>query len=521
MHNNYFFLKQLSLTLGSRIREFVIDSCFSQNKDELVFHLVRDQEEFWIKADLKNQFSCLSFPGEFSRARKNSIDLFPETIGCQVLEVCPYDYERAFALRLENCLTLVFKLFGNFSNILLFRNKECVSVFKHGTGDEAKISLETLHRQCTLPGNDELLTLDSLKKRIPAFDKHILEYLVRHGFRDNLDTTCQHKLLSDTLAYLQNPIFHVTGEGSSVKLSLLPDIPQGEQFTDPLEAINHLYNEYQKGYWLENQKNTLARELQQRLKKTRNYLKKSEEKLQELLKAGSYQQTGDIIMANLSKLKTGQEKAELYDFYSDRVVSIKLKKNLSPQRNAEQYYRKAKNQRIEISTLKKNIEQKKNDAHIIQEHVQSLSCISDIKDLRSFARHSGLIKKDKERAAEPPRFKVYDHLGFRILVGRNAKNNDELTFQFGYKDDLWLHAKDVKGSHVLVKYQPGRNFPKPVIEMAAQLAAYYSGYKNSDTCPVICTPRKYVRKSKGMPPGAVLVDREEIIFVKPQDHGSN
>ena len=131
---------------------------------------------------------------------------------------------------------------------------------------------------------------------------------------------------------------------------------------------------------------------------------------------------------------------------------------------------------------------------------------------------NNLIKTSKESPPETPRFKMYEHMGFRILVGRNAKNNDELTFQYGYKEDLWLHAKDVKGSHVLIKYQSGQNFPKPVIRYAAELAGYYSGNKNANTCPVIYTPRKYVRKSKGLPAGAVMVDKEEIIFVNPREH---
>ena len=130
---------------------------------------------------------------------------------------------------------------------------------------------------------------------------------------------------------------------------------------------------------------------------------------------------------------------------------------------------------------------------------------------------NGLSKKENQAESQKPIFKVYEYMGFQILVGRNAKNNDELTFKYGYKEDLWLHAKDVKGSHVLIKYQSGKNFPRPVIQVAAQLAAFYSSNKNTNTCPVIFTPRKFVRKSKGLPAGAVFVDKEDIIFVKPGD----
>ena len=101
-------------------------------------------------------------------------------------------------------------------------------------------------------------------------------------------------------------------------------------------------------------------------------------------------------------------------------------------------------------------------------------------------------------------------------MGRNAQANDELTLKYGYKEDLWLHAKDVAGSHVLIKHQSGKNFPKDVIERAAQLAAYHSKRKTDTLCPVVVVPRKFVRKRKGDPAGAVMVDREEVIMVEPR-----
>jgi predicted ribosome quality control (RQC) complex YloA/Tae2 family protein len=195
-----------------------------------------------------------------------------------------------------------------------------------------------------------------------------------------------------------------------------------------------------------------------------------------------------------------------------------MKTNLSPQKNAENYYRKAKNQKIEINTLEKNIESRIKQVQQLTEFLEIIESHNDLKQLRIFASKNGLIKKKNEPTTDKPLFKIYEHMGFQILVGRNAKNNDELTFKYGYKEDLWLHAKDVKGSHVLIKYRPGTNFPRPVIQIAAQLAAYNSSNKNSDTCPVIFTSKKYVRKSKGMPAGAVFLDKEDIIFVRPSDY---
>ena len=106
-------------------------------------------------------------------------------------------------------------------------------------------------------------------------------------------------------------------------------------------------------------------------------------------------------------------------------------------------------------------------------------------------------------------------------MGKGARQNDELTQRHTHKDDLWLHAKDVAGSHVVVKYQSGKPFPETVIEKAAQLAAWYSKRKNDSMCPVLYTPKKYVRKPKGSAPGAVVVEREKVILVTPGNPFSN
>ncbi|MEL7006397.1 MAG: NFACT RNA binding domain-containing protein, partial [Bacteroidota bacterium] len=104
---------------------------------------------------------------------------------------------------------------------------------------------------------------------------------------------------------------------------------------------------------------------------------------------------------------------------------------------------------------------------------------------------------------------------FDIYIGKNARANDELLRKYAFKEDLWLHAKDVSGSHVLVKHKAAKPFGAPVIEKAAQLAAYYSKRKNDTLCPVIYTPRKFVRKRKNDPPGAVVVEKEKVLLVEP------
>ncbi|MGD9327634.1 MAG: NFACT RNA binding domain-containing protein [Cyclobacteriaceae bacterium] len=517
MHNNYFFLRKLAESLENRFIGFSSEACFSQNKDELILAFVKGPAEFWIRADLKNQFSCLSFPDDFRRARKNSIDIFPEIIGKSVTGIQTYTHERAFSIILDHEINLLFKLFGNNSNALLYKDGRCVNVFKHDTTDENKIDPGTLDRTIISHEDDNSFTLDGLREMIPSFDKNILKYLETKGFTNSMNLKIKKDMVNDTLILLDDPVFYVYPVKDTVKLSLLPGDLEARHFADPVEALNYFYLEYHKLYWLNKEKGTLIRMLRKQLKKSKNYIANSKEKLENLKTGGNFKQYGDIIMANLHAIQPGKDKVELFDFYHNDNVIIKLKANISPQKNAENYYRKAKNQKIEIQTLEKNIRARINQVQQLNEFIEIIENHNDLKQLKIFALKNGLSKKENQAESQKPIFKVYEYMGFQILVGRNARNNDELTFKYGYKEDLWLHAKDVKGSHVLIKYQSGKNFPRPVIQVAAQLAAFYSSNKNTNTCPVIFTPRKFVRKSKGLPAGAVFVDKEDIIFVQPGD----
>ena len=119
MHNNYYFIRQISNSLEDRISGWTLISCFSQNKNELIFEFSQNAQQFFIRASLSPEFSCLSFPTEFNRTRKNSVDLFPELMGAKFISVYQFENERSFSIGFDNDLQLLFKLHGARSNILL------------------------------------------------------------------------------------------------------------------------------------------------------------------------------------------------------------------------------------------------------------------------------------------------------------------------------------------------------------------------------------------------------------------
>lgn len=515
MHNNYFFLKKLSNALRQKINGWKIGECFSQNKNELIIGLYSNEEQFYIKADQNPNFSCLSFYDSFSRAKKNSIDLFPQIFNMEVKDVIQYLYERAFCLVLENQLTLLFKLYGNFSNILLYKKNTCIDVFKHHLNDEVKINLSELHRNINITKTAFFQSGADPKQLLSSFDNTVNIYLEKQGF-SSLGKMAKWDLVLNTLKNLENPSYYIMNVNDLPKFSLLDNGDFFKKYKDPIIAVTKFYLEHQKKYWLLYEKQKIIKSLSVKIRKTASYIKKAEKKLDELQNFIDYRQTADILMANLHRVRQGNSSVELLDFYNNVSIKIKLNPKFSPQKNAEHYYRKSKNQKIEIKTIQKNVEQKKERIHTTQKLLQQIESIDNLKLLRLFKKEHRIEGENKTKI-EHPGFKSFDHLGFKILVGRNARNNEDLTFEIGYKDDLWLHAKDVSGSHVLIKYQAGKNFPKPVIEKAAQLAAYYSKNRNASICPVIYTEKKYVRKLKGALPGVVRLDKENVLFIEPAD----
>ena len=306
--------------------------------------------------------------------------------------------------------------------------------------------------------------------------------------------------------------YYVLRIQDKLKLSLIPEGEVSNRFTDPVEAITIFYNSYIKETNLKIEKTQNSNSLKKLIAKTANYIHKSETKIQSLTTKLNHQQIGDIIMANLGNIKMHSSSVTLENFYSGQEILIKLNPSLNPQRNAENYYRKAKKQSIELDNIKSNIESKNN---LYLELTTTLQAVEKAEDIKSLRKIVGDKKKGKKGNIESTPFYEREFKSYRILIGKGAKQNDALLKSFSYKEDLWLHIKDGPGSHVLIKHQSGSEIPISVIEHAAQLAAYYSKRKQDSLTPVIYTPRKFVRKRKGDPAGMVVVEKEKVLLVEP------
>ncbi len=514
MHYHHFLLRQLANELSRKIVGYQITACFSQAKDELVLELKKEQSKFYIHGITSPQFTALHFPADFGRARKNSVDLFESVIGLCVQSVYCFSNERSIALELNQDRAMVFKLFGSRSNVILFKQQQPKEIFRNNMADDLDLRLDSLHRELdtsrarfnTLGGN--------LKQFMPTLGPQVRSYLDTQGYQE-ADLDRKWGFLQEVMGQLKDGSIYLQWYRNLPQLYLFHPSDPFYHGVEAIEAMNEFYHQYIKAFALEREKMDLGRILDRNLKQAKAHLNKTEQRLDQLSTSISYQLQADLIMANMHDIPEGASEATLPHFETGEPVKIKLKPALTPQMNAQHYYRKSKNQGKEVQKLKSVRKSRIKQLKELQQYKEFLSHCGSIKELRNYVRDHQLTRKPAKTSPKEL-FKTYSAQGFSILVGRNARNNDLLTLKYAHKEDLWLHAKDVKGSHVVIKHLAGQQFPKAVIERAAQLAAFYSQRSTESWAPVSYTPKKFVRKPKGALPGQVVVEKEQVLIVEPK-----
>ncbi len=513
MHNNYYFLRKLSDTLGALLKGYSIVSCFSQNKDELVLELNNEKESFFIKAYLQPTFSCLSFPASFHRAKKNSVDLFDELVLKKCIGTTQYENERSFSIDFSNGYSLIFKMHGNRSNVLLSHQDKVVKIFRNQFLEDLSIIPSLLHKRIDWSESAFLLNEHSVSKHYFTFGKPIWNYLESKNF-SSLPVEKKFGLILETIKKFEDPEYFIVQQEDKIILTLFPTGSTLQTFQNPVHAINEFFHLYISSGALESERQVIIKKLTQNAQACEAYIEKNVGKLKEIEYDSRYKSWADLLMANIYQIPKGSREAKLEDF-TNQPITIPLKPNLSIQKNAEIYYRKSKNQDIEINKLFESIEQKKAALKEIKVKLRLAEGVNNLKELRThFPSKEATVSRQKQGEKVP--FYEVEFKGFKIWIGKSADNNDELTQKYAHKDDLWLHVKDVAGSHVVIKHQSNKPFPKEVIERAAELAAYNSKRKTETLCAVVYTPKKFVRKRKGDLPGSVVVEKEIVIMVSPR-----
>ncbi len=232
---------------------------------------------------------------------------------------------------------------------------------------------------------------------------------------------------------------------------------------------------------------------------------------------------GDLLQANLYRIERGANSVTVENFYDPEMkpITIELDPALSPSVNAQRYYRDYRKAKTAEKYLKEYIEKAMEELEYIDAVSDELARAEserELSQIRLELSEQGYIKEPKGKrkppAALPPlEYKSSD--GYKILVGRNNKQNDQLTLKQANNNDMWLHTKDIHGSHVIIE-SDGEEIPDRTLVEAANLAAYHSKARESSKVPVDYTRVRYVKKPAGAKPGMVIYVNNKTLYVEPK-----
>lgn len=309
---------------------------------------------------------------------------------------------------------------------------------------------------------------------------------------------------------------------SFIRLSQFGTLMYTKEIPTASELLDYFYSERDRAARTKQRANDLFKLLMNLTERTSRRIAAQREELAACADKDKAKLYGDLISANMYRIQKGDSSATVENFYDESCpnITIELDVRKTPAQNAQHYYSEYKKSVTAEEKLAVQIQKGEEELQYLESVFDSLTRASsenDIIQLRLELREQGYIRyaggKAKPPKALPPiEYKSSD--GFSILVGRNNKQNDQLSLKFAEKSDIWLHTQLITGSHVLI-LTDGATPPDKTIEEAAIIAAVNSSGRNSGLVPVDYCLAKFVKKPAGAKPGKVIFTNYKTAFVKP------
>ncbi len=300
------------------------------------------------------------------------------------------------------------------------------------------------------------------------------------------------------------------------------DVSNNKYFESMSNLLDFIYYKIDKDDRIKQKSSYIRKIIENRIEKSQHKLSKINEELIESAEREKYKIYADLIQANIYAIPKGSSSIKLSNFYDpeQNMLEIPLDVTLSPAANAQKYYKKYAKLKAASSILKKQIEETQNEIFYLESVLVSLDLVNDfyeLDEIRSELIEHGYIKKpsgkkkmDTRKKTKPLHYLSSD--GFDIYVGKNNLQNEYLTTKFAKKDDLWFHAKNIPGSHVILKSK-NSEIPESTIYEAAYLASLFSKNNFETKVDVDYTKKVFVKKPKDTKYGFVNYDNFKTIVI--------
>ena len=344
----------------------------------------------------------------------------------------------------------------------------------------------------------------------------------------------RHAFFSDLSVRLHEPsggILYIDNEGTPVEYHIVP-LAEYEESCErrALSSLSACVDAYYQGRTSTNlvrqRSNDLTRAVTALLEKVRLKEQRLQEDIKEAEDSEHLRVYGELITANIHNIPSGASSADLLNYYDGAAVTVPLDPRFTAAKNAQIYFKRYGKAKTAIKEKNIQLEEASADEAYLESvltYLENLERPEDMEQLRSELVETGYLRKRSTKGA-PRRFKAAplsfrSPSGYEILVGKNNRENDELTLKIADKQDTWLHTKDIPGSHVIIK-NGGKKLTAEDIYCAASIAAWHSKARHSGQVPVDYVRVKNVKKPAGAKPGMVIFTGNRTVYVDPGLPGS-
>ena len=562
-------IKALAYELDNKLRNTRIEKISEPHSDEIIFTIRADKTSYMLvlSSNPNNPRIHLTTTKKFNPyAAPSFCMLLRKHLGGAVINgVSLINNDRVIRIALSardelydlKNLSIIVELMGRYSNILLVSEEnKIIDAIRHIAPDESEKrfilpNVEYIGARPTRidPDHDKSVK-ECLSKYVNGdLAKYLadnvggLSYLTANEIINRANVISEFKLTEIMIDFIINQlkIFNnivnydiyspsvLINDTTPKDFLIMPYrtvIGDYKRFNTINEAADYYYSIKDSKERLKAASKSLLNIVNNHIKRTEKALFYAEEKLLECEKMDSYREYGDMILANLYKINKGMSEIIVDNFFNGEKSTISLDVTLNPSQNANKFYKKYS----KLARSKKIVKEQKEEHIISLNYLKSiiieLSLIKTPEEVDEIkeeliemkimqAQSSG--KKIRKPVKTAPRSYIIDN--FKVYSGKNNIDNEMITFKLAGSTDLFLHAKQLHGSHVIIMAE-GRVIPENVVVKAAEIAAFYSEGRNSDKVAVDYTFKRYVRKHPSGMKGMVIYTDYSSVMVKPKDNTS-
>lgn len=339
--------------------------------------------------------------------------------------------------------------------------------------------------------------------------------------------TAFHDMMEQVSKHSYEPNSVILEDGKSLFSAVALTQARGEvqSFTSMHQCLDTYYQEKASRDLVRQRTTDLNRFLLNESAKNEKKMLKLQETLEEAIEADLTRRRGELLTAHLHLYKKGDKTVDVVDYYNEEqpTITIALDPLLTPNENAQRYFRKYNKLKNSRSVVMEQMQATEEEIKYLASVLQGLEAATpdDIGEIREelieqgYIRERGLKKGAKKKKKGNPSILCYTSSeGIPIYVGKNNTQNDYVTNRLAMSSDTWLHTKDIPGSHVLIR---SPEFGDSTLQEAAMLAAYYSKARASSSVPVDYTRIRNVRKPSGAKPGFVIYDGQKTLYITPDE----